>query len=61
MSILIILIVVSLTIALLFLGLFSWAVRSGQYQDTDSPGIRLLYEDKKPKKKSKVEVSDVQD
>lgn len=53
MSVLIILIVVSLTLAILFLGLFSWAVRSGQYHDTDSPAIRLLYEEKQSNKKSK--------
>ena len=52
MSILIILIVFSLSIALLFLSLFSWAVRDGQYQDTDSPAIRLLYEDKPAKEKA---------
>ncbi|UXX78494.1 cbb3-type cytochrome oxidase assembly protein CcoS [Reichenbachiella carrageenanivorans] len=46
MKILIILIVVSLVIALIFLALFIWSVKSNQYEDTDSPSIRILYDDK---------------
>lgn len=46
MKILVILIVVSLFIALLFLGLFIWSVKSDQYSDTESPSIRILYDDK---------------
>lgn len=45
MSVIIILIVISLVLALLFLGCFVWAVRSGQYEDTATPAIRLLAED----------------
>jgi cbb3-type cytochrome oxidase maturation protein len=48
MSVLVILIIFSITVAILFLSLFIWAVKSGQYDDTDSPAIRLLYDDKKP-------------
>ena len=47
MSVIIILIVISLVLALLFLGCFVWAVRSGQYEDTATPAIRLLAEDEK--------------
>ena len=50
MSIIIILIVISLAIALVFLGIFFWNIKSGQYDDTESPAIRMLFEDK-PKKK----------
>ncbi len=46
MKILIILIVVSLLIALVFLGLFVWSVKSNQYEDTDAPAMRILYDDK---------------
>jgi cbb3-type cytochrome oxidase maturation protein len=46
MNILILLIIVSLIVALTFLGLFIWSVKSGQYNDTDSPAMRILYEDK---------------
>lgn len=46
MKILVLLIIVSLVIALTFLWLFVWSVKSGQYDDTDSPAVRILYEDK---------------
>jgi len=47
MMIIVILIAISLTIALLFLGLFLWNIRSGQYKDTYTPSVRMLFEDKK--------------
>ena len=51
MKILVLLIVVSLVVALLFLWLFVWSVKSGQYEDTDSPAVRMLLDDsKKPNK-----------
>lgn len=53
MKILVILIVVSLCIALLFLALFIWSVKTNQYDDTDSPSIRILYDDD-PKIKNNV-------
>jgi cbb3-type cytochrome oxidase maturation protein len=49
MSVVIILIFASLTVALLFLAGFVWAVRSGQYEDTLTPSLRVLAEDSKPK------------
>ena len=45
MSVVIILILASLTVALLFLAGFVWAVRSGQYDDTLTPSMRVLAED----------------
>ena len=45
MLIIIGLIIISLLIALGFLKAFHWAVKSGQYQDTDSPAVRMLFED----------------
>ncbi len=48
MSVIIILIVISVTVAVLFLGIFIWAVKSGQYDDTYSPSVRMLFDDKKP-------------
>ena len=45
MSVVIILIFASLTVALLFLAGFVWAVRSGQYEDTLTPSLRVLAED----------------
>ena len=45
MSILIVLIFASLGVALLFLAGFVWSVRSGQYEDTLTPSLRVLAED----------------
>ncbi len=45
MSVLIILLIASLSIALLFLGLFIWSVRDSQYDDGFSPPQRLLFDD----------------
>ena len=45
MNILYLLIAVSLFAALSFLVLFIWAVRTGQYEDTYTPSVRILFED----------------
>lgn len=45
MSVVIILILASLGVALLFLGAFIWSVRSGQYEDTLTPSLRVLVDD----------------
>ena len=42
MSVVIILILASLFVGLAFLGAFIWSVRSGQYEDTTTPGMRIL-------------------
>jgi cbb3-type cytochrome oxidase maturation protein len=42
MSVILILILASLALALLFLGGFIWAVRSGQFEDTCTPSMRIL-------------------
>jgi len=47
MEIIILLIFISLTIALAFLGAFIWSMKSGQYDDTYGPSVRMLFEDKK--------------
>ena len=49
MSVIIILILASLAVALLFLTGFIWAVRSGQYEDTVTPWLRVLADDAKNK------------
>ena len=45
MTIIFLLIGISLLVALIFLGAFFWAVRSGQYEDDYTPAIRMLFED----------------
>lgn len=49
MSIIALLITISLTIALLFLGIFLWSMKSGQYDDTYTPSVRMLFDDKPSK------------
>jgi cbb3-type cytochrome oxidase maturation protein len=46
MTIIILLIGISLCIAVLFLAIFLWNMRSGQYEDTYTPSVRMLFEDK---------------
>jgi len=48
MSVIIILILASLTVGLVFLGAFIWSVRSGQYEDTTTPSLRLLADESQP-------------
>ena len=49
MSVIMLLIPVSLAIALFFLVGFVWAVRSGQYDDTETPSMRVLAEEAQTK------------
>lgn len=46
MSVIFLLIPLSILVAAGFLGAFIWAVRSGQYEDTCTPSLRLLVEDR---------------
>ncbi|WP_347838831.1 cbb3-type cytochrome oxidase assembly protein CcoS [uncultured Draconibacterium sp.] len=45
MNIFYLLIGVSLLAALIFLGAFIWAVRSGQFDDNETPSMRVLFDD----------------
>jgi cbb3-type cytochrome oxidase maturation protein len=45
MNIFYLLIGVSLLAALIFLGAFIWAVRTGQFDDNETPAIRILFDD----------------
>ena len=51
MSVVIFLIILGILVAGGFLVGFIWAVKSGQYEDTESPAIRMLFDDSKPVKK----------
>lgn len=44
MSAMYILIGFSLFVALIFLAFFFWAVRSGQYEDSYTPSVRVLFD-----------------
>ena len=45
MNIFYLLIGVSLLAALIFLGAFIWAVRTGPFDDNETPAIRILFDD----------------
>ena len=45
MSVIIILILASLAVGLVFVAAFVWSVRSGQYEDTLTPAMRVLADD----------------
>jgi cbb3-type cytochrome oxidase maturation protein len=45
MSVVVLLIVAGGTVAAGFLAAFAWAVLSGQFDDTSTPPIRILFDD----------------
>ncbi len=45
MGIIFILIGCSALVAVLFLGAFFWANKTGQHEDTDTPAYRILFDD----------------
>jgi len=53
MTIIILLIGISLTIAVIFLLAFFWNMKSGQYDDTYTPSVRMLFDGKSKKEKKK--------
>jgi cbb3-type cytochrome oxidase maturation protein len=57
-SVIILLIIIGIVVAGGFLVGFIWAVKSGQYDDTYSPAVRMLFDDAKPVKKNDNESED---
>lgn len=53
MTIIYLLIGCSIAIALLFLVGFLWSIRSGQYDDTYTPAVRMLFDQKENAAESK--------
>ena len=45
MNVILLLMLASLAVATVFLGGFIWAVRTGQFEDTGTPPLRMLAED----------------
>ena len=48
MDILPLLIGISIVVAVAIAGLFLWAVHSGQFDDLDTPAVRILADDDEP-------------
>lgn len=45
MGIIYLMLIVSLLIALFFLGAFLWSAKTGQYEDEVGPSVRILFDD----------------
>lgn len=54
MSVILILLIASISVATIFLLAFLWGVRSGQFEDDYSPASRILFDDK-PSSSAKTE------
>ncbi|WP_375323443.1 cbb3-type cytochrome oxidase assembly protein CcoS [Flagellimonas sp. GZD32] len=53
MSVIYVLLAISITVAIVFFLAFIFSVKSGQYDDTYTPSVRMLFEDEVvPDKKS---------
>ena len=53
MGVIFFLIAFSLTVALIFLGAFFWAVKTGQFDDSYTPSVRILFDNEISHKKNK--------
>lgn len=53
MNIIVLLILISVTIAVVFLAIFYWSMKSGQYDDTYTPSVRMLFDESKQSAKNK--------
>ena len=58
MSVIFILILISMIVGGSFLALFIWASRSGQFDDTVTPSMRMLFDNKKKTIESNNELTD---
>jgi cbb3-type cytochrome oxidase maturation protein len=50
MSVIYLLLAISILVALIFLAAFVFSVRDGQYDDSFTPSVRMLFEDELVKK-----------
>ena len=53
MSVIYVLLTISITVAIVFFIAFVFSVKSGQYDDTYTPSVRMLFEDEVVKDKDK--------
>ena len=51
MLVIFLLIFISLTLAVVFLTAFFWAVKTGQFEDTCTPSLRMLTDEESPRNK----------
>tara|TARA_A100001391_G_scaffold199883_1_gene183611 strand:- start:406 stop:615 length:210 start_codon:yes stop_codon:yes gene_type:complete len=53
MSVIYVLLAISITVAIVFFIAFVFSVKSGQYDDTYTPSVRMLFEDEVVRDKDK--------
>lgn len=53
MEVIFLLIAISIVAAVGFLAAFLWAVRTGQYDDDQTPAMRILFDEKQPSETNK--------
>ncbi|WP_421805813.1 cbb3-type cytochrome oxidase assembly protein CcoS [Flagellimonas sp.] len=53
MSVIYVLLAISITVAVVFFIAFVFSVKSGQYDDTYTPSVRMLFEDEVVRNKDK--------
>jgi len=45
----------ALLIAAIAVGLFIWAARTGQFDDLDTPAVRMLFDDEEPQRQARTD------
>lgn len=53
MEVIFLLIAISVVAAVGFLAAFLWAVKNGQYDDDQTPAMRILFDEKQPSETNK--------
>jgi cbb3-type cytochrome oxidase maturation protein len=48
----VVLLPLALLIAAIAVGLFIWAARTGQFDDLDTPAVRMLFDDEEPQRQA---------
>jgi len=61
LSVIFVLIAVSMVVAGGFLIGFLWAVKKGQYEDTYSPSVRILFDDEELKDQEESKTKDIKE
>jgi len=57
MRVVVILLLASVSVAVGFLFAFIWAVRRGQYDDLETPSVRILFDDAQAPRKDDIKLS----
>lgn len=59
MSVIYVLLAISITVAIVFFVAFIFSVKNGQYDDSYTPSVRMLFEDELVKQKKDIQKSNL--